>query len=118
MGNVFRDASEAWPSALRVRQPDREACKKPDAATIPPTLPTGPDTSTGVHGMCSFDYFSHAPGLGLRYHTPVGPIRLDFSYNLNPPIFPVTYNYAQPAEPPHVGEASHFNFFFSLGQTF
>ncbi len=118
MGNVFRDASEAWPSALRVRQPDREACKKPDEATLPPTLPQGPDTSTGVHGLCSFDYFSHAPGLGLRYHTPVGPIRLDFSYNLNPPIFPVTYNYAQPSEPPHVGEASHFNFFFSLGQTF
>jgi outer membrane protein assembly factor BamA len=118
MGNVFRDASEAWPSALRIRQPDREACETPEPATNPPTAPKGPPTSTGVHGPCSFDYFSHAPGLGLRYHTPVGPIRLDFSYNLNPPIFPVTYNYANPTEPPHVGEASHFNFFFSLGQTF
>jgi outer membrane translocation and assembly module TamA len=54
----------------------------------------------------------------LRYHTPVGPIRFDFSYNLNPPVFPVTYDYANPSTPPHVGEASHFNFFFSLGQTF
>ncbi len=116
MGNIFRDASEVWPSAIRIHQPDREACMTP--APVGTTSPVGTDTSTGPHGLCSFDYFSHAPGMGLRYHTPVGPIRLDFSYNLNPPIFPVTYNYSEPTEPPHVGEASHFNFFFSLGQTF
>jgi len=116
MGNVFRDASEVWPSAIRIHQPDRDACKTPEP--VGTTSPGGTDTSTGPHGFCSFDYFSHAPGLGMRYHTPVGPIRLDFSYNLNPPIFPVTYNYSEPLEPPHVGEASHFNFFFSLGQTF
>jgi outer membrane protein insertion porin family len=116
MGNVFRDASEVWPSAIRIHQPDREACMKP--LPYGTKSPGGTDTSTGPHGLCSFDYFSHAPGLGLRYHTPVGPIRLDFSYNLNPPIFPVTYNYSEPGEPTYVGEASHFNFFFSLGQTF
>lgn len=123
MGNVFRDASQAWPSALRVRQPDRQACMQLEPVPPPPAQPaqpTGPDTSTGVHGLCSFDYFSHAPGLGMRYHTPVGPIRLDFSYNLNPPIFPVIYNYSifPTDSQPHVGEANHFNFFFSLGQTF
>jgi outer membrane protein insertion porin family len=116
MGNVFRDASEVWPSAIRFHQPDRDGCMSP--APKGTTSPVGVDTSTGPHGLCSFDYFSHAPGLGLRYHTPVGPIRLDFSYNLNPPIFPVTYNYSEPGEAPYVGEASHFNFFFSLGQTF
>jgi outer membrane protein insertion porin family len=118
MGNVFRDASEAWPSALRVHQPDPAACKVLPGVPVP--QPQGPNTSTGVHGLCSFDYFSHAPGIGLRYHTPVGPIRLDFSYNLNPPIFPVIYNYAIfPSDSQqHVGEASHFNFIFSLGQTF
>ncbi len=115
MGNIFTNAGDAWSSLLRIRQPDRGACKNP--AVLPPDTPSN---STGLEGPCSFNYFSHALGLGLRYHTPAGPIRLDFSYNLNPPIFPVYYDYSlsQPASNPHVGEAGHFNFFFSLGQTF
>jgi len=125
MGNVFTNAGDAWISALRIHQPDRDACKilTPPGGTpdnpIPPT-PTGPDTSTGKQGQCSFNYFSHATGLGMRYHTPVGPIRLDFSYNLNPPIYPVNVDYSQSDiyANQHVGQAQHFNFFFSLGQTF
>jgi outer membrane protein assembly complex protein YaeT len=113
MGNIFSNASEAWPSALRVRQPDRDMCKNP--MVLPPGTASN---STGLIGPCSFNYFSHALGTGLRYHTPAGPIRLDFSYNLNPPIFPVVYNYSNSTAPPTVGEASHFNFFFSLGQSF
>jgi outer membrane protein assembly complex protein YaeT len=121
MGNVFTNAGDAWKSALRVRQPLRENCEKIANIYDPKSYdPKGPPTSTGQQGTCSFNYFSHAPGLGLRYHTPVGPIRLDFSYNLNPPIYPVNYNYSisQPGSNPHVGEGPHFNFFFSLGQTF
>ncbi len=125
MGNVFTNAGDAWASALRVQQPNRDACKvttPPDYSTNPPTppSPTGPVTSTGQLGQCSFNYFSHAAGLGMRYHTPVGPIRLDFSYNLNPPIYPINVNYSQSDiyANQHVGEAAHFNFFFSLGQTF
>ena len=55
----------------------------------------------------------------MRYHTPVGPIRLDFSYNLNPPIYPVNQSNGVQLLPAaqYVGEARHFNFFFSLGQT-
>ena len=124
MGNVFTNAGDAWASALRIHQPLRDKCKvlisKFDKNSNP--VPTGPPTSTGVQGQCSFNYFSHTPGVGLRYHTPVGPIRLDFSYNLNPPIYPVNIDYSLDPNPiysnPHVGEASHFNFFFSLGQTF
>jgi len=113
MGNIFTNASDAWASAMRVSQPHRDTCKDL-------TAPLGRFTSTGQQGVCSFNYFSHAPGLGLRYHTPAGPIRLDFSYNLNPPIYPVTYSNAiklLPAQQ-YVGQGSHFNFFFSLGQTF
>lgn len=132
MGNVFTNAGDAWASLARIHQPDRDTCKVlsyADFSTNPPTLPypDGPLTSTGRQGKCRFDYFTHTPGIGLRYHTPIGPIRLDFSYNLNPPIYPVNIDYsigystAQPNGPyssPHVGQAPHFNFFFSLGQTF
>ena len=108
MGNVFQNSSEIWPSLLRVSQPHRDTCKN---LTPPPASTTG--TSTGT---CSFNYFSHAVGLGMRYHTPIGPVRGDFSYNLNPPIYPVIYDYN--GHPPHVGQADHFNFFFSIGQSF
>lgn len=124
MGNVFTNAGEAWVSALRIHQPNQDACRvlnnSSNTKNLNNPIPTGPSTSTGVQGQCNFNYFSHAPGLGLRYHTPVGPIRLDFSYNLNPPIFPVNIDYSlpRPASAPHVGEARHFNFIFSLGQTF
>jgi outer membrane protein assembly complex protein YaeT len=122
MGNVFTNASDAWASALRSRQPDRDACKILPKSITPAPEPTGPMSSTGQQGTCNFNYFSHALGAGLRYHTPAGPIRFDFSYNLNPPIYPVIYNYSLTPSLSlsgmHVGEASHFNFFFSLGQTF
>lgn len=118
MGNIFTNAGDAWTSAIRIHQPDRKSCENPIARSNPATPPSGQNSSTGEQGSCSFNYFSHAPGLGLRYHTPVGPIRLDFSYNLNPPIYPVTYDYSHPLYTPHVGEAEHFNFIFSLGQTF
>ena len=134
MGNVFTNAGDAWAAITHLHQPDRDTCKvlsTADFSTNPPTAPSPPPgspvTSTGRQGNCRFDYFTHAPGLGVRYHTPIGPIRLDFSYNLNPPIYPVNIDYsigystANPQGPyssPHVGEAPHFNFFFSLGQTF
>ncbi len=119
MGNVFTNASDVWPSMLRFRQQNRAGCRNLTPITTQNPL-SGPVTSTGQLGTCTFNYFSHAVGLGLRYRTPVGPIRVDFSYNLNPPIYPVTYDAINKVElaTPYVGEGSHFNFFFSLGQSF
>ena len=120
MGNVFANAGDIWPSALRIRQPHRSTCENISGDNSNLNL-DGPKSSIGQLGNCSFNYFSHALGLGLRYHTPVGPIRLDFSYNLNPPIYPVVANSQQFFQDPanrYVGQAGHFNFFFSLGQTF
>ena len=33
------------------------------------------------------NYFAHTVGLGVRYATPVGPIRVDLGYQLNRPFF-------------------------------
>lgn len=101
MGNVFQNPGDMFPSFTRFHQPDRETCRNVLGISV---------------GTCSFNYFSHDIGIGARYKTPVGPVRLDFSYNLNPPIYPVIVDFSN--NPPHVGEAGHFNFFFSIGESF
>jgi outer membrane protein insertion porin family len=100
MGNVFQNANEMFPSFVRFKQPNSSTCT---------------NVSNPI-GTCNFNYFSHAVGLGARYGTPVGPIRVDFSYNLNPPLYPVIYDFYN--NPPHGAQAGHFNFFFSIGQSF
>ncbi|QNI33619.1 BamA/TamA family outer membrane protein [Alloacidobacterium dinghuense] len=118
MGNVFEYARDIWPSFTRFRQPNRDGCRNLNEQEQSVPHPGSPISAAG---LCSFNYFSHAVGIGLRYHTPVGPIRLDFSYNLNPPIYPVIIDYSSTPTnpiPAHVGEAGHFNFFFSIGQAF
>jgi outer membrane protein insertion porin family len=110
MGNAFQTSSQVWPAALRTKQPHSYTCRNVSV----------PYTTYNTPGTCDFNDFSHALGLGLRYHTPIGPLRGDFSYNLNPPIYPVIYDYttASTTPNPHVGQAGHFNFFFSIGQSF
>jgi len=78
-----------------------------------------------------FDYTVHAAGFGIRYRTPLGPIRLDLAYSINPPSFigfsgtPLQLLQCNPSQaatqgPCAVGRqgVSHFQFFFSIGQTF
>ena len=107
MGNVFAHVSDMFPGIAHFHQPNQETC----ANVGPPQVTTG-----NPFGTCNFNYFSHAVGVGARYKTPVGPIRLDFSYNLNPPVYPVIYDFN--GSSPYEGQASHFNFFFSIGQAF
>ena len=106
MGNVFQNAKDLFPSFLHYHQPNQQTCR--DVSS--------PAVTTSHVGTCSFNYYSHAIGLGARYNTPVGPIRVDLSYNLNPPVYPVLYDFNN--NPPYVGQASHVNFFFSIGQSF
>jgi outer membrane protein assembly factor BamA len=118
MGNVFNKSDDVFPSFINFHQPNERSCR-----TVP-TVSTNPDGSLNVTEAtppCSFKYWSHALGLGARYRTPIGPIRVDMSYNLNPPWFPEVYDYqSSVSNVPHpkVGRAGHFNFFFSIGQTF
>jgi outer membrane protein insertion porin family len=81
----------------------------------------------------NFNYMVQAAGIGIRYKTPVGPVRLDFSYSPNSPRFVgfsgtrdqlLTCN---PNLPPDQNPSfcvgvpqriNTFQFHFSLGQTF
>lgn len=80
-----------------------------------------------------FNYMVHAAGFGIRYRTPIGPIRLDLAYSINPPAFvgfkgtPLDLLKCNPALPSSQlpgacqgvpQQISHFQFFFSIGQTF
>jgi hypothetical protein len=42
---------------------------------------------------------------------------VDFSYNLNPPTYPVIEDFNDNLGN-HVGKPARFNFFFSIGQSF
>jgi outer membrane protein assembly complex protein YaeT len=64
------------------------------------------------------DYTSHVAGLGVRYRTPVGPVRLDVGYNFNPPRYQVINRAVDPAGVLEVRRLSHFQFFLSIGQSF
>jgi outer membrane protein insertion porin family len=121
-GNVFTDGRLMLDNLLRWRQKDPSICLQNSPAAR----------------QCDFSYISHALGLGVRYKTPIGPVRFDFGYNLNPPAFPScqaaasfpgqqTSSYCSQNSivngkatlpfflPQH---ASHFNVYFSIGQSF
>ena len=61
-----------------------------------------------------FDYTVHAAGLGLRYQTPIGPLRFDVGFPLNAPRFQVTPSGA----PPEVHRLPNVQFLLSVGQSF
>ena len=81
---------------------------------------------TSQRGLTDFNYMVHAAGVGLRYRTPVGPLRFDLAYSINPPKyngFPGSYvqlvqcSVARTCSA-SVQQNSHFQFFFSIGQAF
>jgi outer membrane protein assembly factor BamA len=80
--------------------------------------------------LADFNYMVHAVGFGLRYKTPIGPVRLDLAWSINPPTFfgfkgtlDQLITCSSPT-PPTTGcvqtvqQISNFQFHFSLGQAF
>jgi outer membrane protein insertion porin family len=81
-----------------------------------------------------FDYAVQAAGFGIRYRTPLGPVRVDLAYALNPPSYEgfgtsLTIQQLLNCNPntpltnpgyctPSTQRLSHFEFFFSIGQAF
>jgi outer membrane protein insertion porin family len=69
-----------------------------------------------------FGYMVHAAGFGIRYRTPVGPLRVDLAYSVNPPTYfglKGTYEeFIHGTAVSTVQRASRFQFFISIGQAF
>ena len=68
------------------------------------------------------DYMVHAVGFGIRYRTPIGPIRIDLAWSVNSPEFmgftgtreELLFNQGVRERT----RVSRFQFFFSIGQAF
>jgi outer membrane protein insertion porin family len=68
-----------------------------------------------------FDYDVQAAGLGLRYRTPVGPLRFDVAYSPNIPRYGACLNTTVPVCPAgqmEVLRLPRFQFVLSVGQSF
>jgi outer membrane protein assembly complex protein YaeT len=77
------------------------------------------DISFRIHQKdpTDFNYMVHAVGLGFRYKTPVGPVRVDFAFPANSPRFSfTTTTNGIPLQ--MTQRINRFQFHFSLGQTF
>jgi outer membrane protein assembly factor BamA len=110
MGNVFTAPHDMLKGLLRWHQQNPQQCLSGSTSTA--------QCMTDFNNS-GYDYTSHAVGIGVRYKTPIGPLRFDFGYNLNPTQYfqAVTL----PGSTQAITEAEHlrhFNVFFSIGQPF
>jgi outer membrane protein insertion porin family len=94
MGNVFDTTNHLFSGIFRLHQESISACSQP-----------------GTQVACNYNYLEQAVGIGVRYHTPVGPVRFDFGYALNPARYPILNNNTTQS-------TQRINVFFSIGQTF
>lgn len=90
----------------------------------PLPLPSGCQPGTSITNTLSecpnMNYFSHTVGFGFRYGTPIGPVRLDFGYQLNPAQFESCTAAVGSVQCPSVqtSQLPHFQFFFNIGSIF
>jgi outer membrane protein assembly factor BamA len=90
--------------------------------------PSQPPSATNPT-LCVFNctnelnYFAHTVGFGLRYATPVGPIRIDLGYQINRPFFvlpcvPITSSTPVAIPCFKGGQLPRLQIFFNLGSIF
>jgi len=124
-GALFYDGGNVYSRLSRISF--RTNLPAPTLALQNPSLPPSSTNLPMCVANCSneLNYFSHTAGLGFRYKTPVGPIRIDLGYQLNRPSFVVPI--PCPSNPPgcvsgSLGQMSTrlsgFQIFFNLGSTF
>lgn len=121
-GAIFYDAGNVFSRLSRITF--RASLPKPTFITTPNPDPTKP-ASVLCATNCGneLNYFAHTIGFGVRYSTPVGPIRVDMGYQLNRPYFvvPCTTGGSNSTTIPdcfHSTQLPRFQIFFNLGSSF
>jgi outer membrane protein insertion porin family len=86
-GAIFYDGGNVYSRLSRISF--NATLPKPTFGLQDPSLPPGPTNLSVCLTNCSneLNYFAHSVGLGVRYKTPVGPIRVDLGYQINRPSF-------------------------------
>lgn len=116
-GALFYDGGNVFSQLTHVNL--RWSPPKPVFKTAYPGLAPGPFNPTQCLYNCTneLNYFSHTIGFGLRYATPVGPIRVDLGYELNRAEFVIPCKNSAPL----CQQGTHlprFQIFFNLGSSF
>jgi outer membrane protein assembly factor BamA len=107
-GAVFYDAGNVYSRVSRI-SPRWHAPK--------PVFDNASPAQCVLHCTNELNYLSHTVGFGLRYATPIGPVRVDLGYQLNPSTFAVDCS-AGPANCKPSGTLPRFQIFFNLGSIF
>jgi outer membrane protein assembly factor BamA len=124
-GAIFYDGGNVYSRPNRISF--HSMLPAPTFALQNPALPAGPANLPLCVTNCTneLNYFAHTIGIGVRYKTPVGPIRIDFGYQLNRPLFVIPIPCPSGATACQVGSLGQqstrlpgFQIFFNLGSTF
>jgi len=122
-GALFYDGGNTYSRLSRISF--RATLPKPTFTFVPnPANPTGPPLTTCVTNCSNeLSYFAHTIGFGIRYATPVGPIRVDLGYQINRPFFVVPCVSATSNTPASTNcfkgtQLPRLQIFFNLGSSF
>src|SRR5256884_445641 len=124
-GAIFYDGGNVYSRLSRISL--RTMLPEPTFALQHPASPARATNMPVCATNCTneLNYFAHTLGLGVRYKTPVGPIRIDFGYQLNRPSFVIPIPCPSNAANCQLGSLGQqgtrlpgFQIFFNLGSTF
>lgn len=123
-GALFYDGGNVYSRINRVTF--RTSPPTPTFVVANPALPISPTNLSTCVSNCGneLNYFSHTVGFGVRYATPVGPIRIDLGYQLNRAVFAIQCRNV-PLDPKNPAITCQqgtrlpgFQIFFNLGSSF
>ncbi|HTT33555.1 MAG TPA: POTRA domain-containing protein [Methylomirabilota bacterium] len=124
-GALFYDGGNVYSRLSRISF--RRMLPPPTFALQNPALPPNATNVPVCVTNCSneLNYFAHTVGLGFRYKTPVGPIRIDLGYQLNRPTFVIPIPCPSSSTTCTLGSLGQqgtrlpaFQIFFNLGASF